>query len=177
MGVALILLLFGVTWGFGLPSTNSLDLGSTRLVFQIIFVLVSATLGFVMFVVFCVFIREARGVLTSHFNHFIPGRTGKFITDNSVLVEKNLNTSGAGVSEMRPIGGSFVDSRQLEEGVGVNVSVMTEKEDIDGEQFANPAAILHEEEEEENEKESEPGMSEIPLDGEDDEDAPKNTKL
>ena len=95
-------------------------------------------------------------------------------------MEKNLYTSGADISEMRPVGRSFANSGQVEQGIGASVGDMTEKADVDGEQFVNTVAILHEkerEEEKEKEKESELGMVEISLDGEDDEGTPSDTKL
>ena len=72
LGIALTFVVFEVAWGFGLPSTNSLGLGATRFVFQILFVLGSAALGLVMFIFFVLHLREARETWTGWFK----GRSG-----------------------------------------------------------------------------------------------------
>lgn len=144
LGIAMILIVFEVTWGLGIPSTNSLGLGATRLVFQIIFVVCSVLLGLVVFLTFVLLCSDARGMWSSGFNYIIPGRTGGFYTNQfrggDIQENPYVSTSGAlGMTELgaKPIADTDEDAERRGIASG---ATMTEKDNGDT-YIANPATI------------------------------------
>ena len=178
LGIALTLLIFELAWGFGLPATNSLDLGATRLIFQILFLLGSLALGIVMFVFFVLLLREAREVWMGLINRCIPGRSGGFNTSTyGVSIEQNPyvvggGTSGIGLTEVSAA--KDVDSAAKR---GTEAETMVEKVTLDDpEHIANPDAEEHDEEEEVPERETAEVKMDLGMFDEDAE-ATKDTKL
>ena len=60
IGLALSLILFFITWGFGIPATHRLNIGIGRIIFQAIFIAGSFLLGITVFLFFCLLSREVR---------------------------------------------------------------------------------------------------------------------
>ena len=119
IGVVLSLILFCVTWGFGIPATHRLNIGIARVIFQAIFIAGSFLLGITVFLFFCLLSRDVRSKWTALISKVIPlpGKRGRFYITNgngSHPVEENiymsqydkqpteLDTKGAspGVTEM-----------------------------------------------------------------------------
>ena len=171
-------MVFEVAWGFGLPSTNSLGLGATRFVFQILFVVGSAALGLVMFIFFVLLLREARETWTGWFNKIIPGRSGhrQFHTNTrSGDIEENPYATGSmGLTSVakQPLG----DEDEATAKRGANMAAMTENEYENPEHIVNVGAMEHEEEEATGEYSTEEMKMDLGK-FDDDEDAAKDTKL
>jgi hypothetical protein len=183
LGVALTLLVFELAWGFGLPSTNSLGLGATRLVFQIVFLVGCVALGVVELIFFVLVPREAREVWTGLVNRCIPGRSGGFDTTQQlsygVSIETNPYTTGGGTIEMSKAG-----PRDEEEVSAAKRSpeaeAMTEKSNgEDPEHIVNPQATEQDDEDGGADPEA-TEVKEAKMDlgmFDDDADAAKDTKL
>ena len=177
LGIALTFVVFEVAWGFGLPSTNSLGLGATRFVFQILFVVGSAALGLVMFIFFVLLLRDARETWTGWFNMIIPGRSGRrqFYTYRSGEIEENPYATGSiGMTRVakQPLG----DEDEATTKRGADMEVMTENVYENPEHIVNVGTVEHEEEEATGEY----SMEEMKMDFgklDDDEDAANDTKL
>lgn len=93
IGLLVIVILFWIAWGFGIPATHPLNRGNLlRTVFQIIFIIGTFLLGIAVFLFFCLLSREAR----EKWSKLLPcvcksRRTGyAFTTDNTQLAEENL---------------------------------------------------------------------------------------
>ena len=71
-GLFVVFGLFFVTWGFGLPAVHALNLGITRLVFQVIFIVANIVLGVAMLVVFCFLSPEIREAWKNLLRCFMP---------------------------------------------------------------------------------------------------------
>ena len=186
LGIALTLVIFELAWGFGLPATNSLGLGATRLVFQIIFVIACVSLGVVEFVFFVVLLRDPREVWTGLVNRCIPGRSGGFNTTTNITYGVNVEenpyaTRGESSISMGEVATLKVAPKD-EEDVGaskrgLDASAMTEKANgEDPEAIVNPTATEQDDEDGGVEMET----TEVKVDlgmFDDDADAAKDTKL
>ncbi len=189
LGVALTLVVFELAWGFGLPATNSLGLGPTRLVFQIIFVVACIALGVVELVFFVVLLRVPREVWTGLVNRCIPGRSGGFNTATNVTYGVNVEENpyvtrgeGGGAIGMSEVSAFKVAPRDEEEvgdaaKRGPDGAAMTEK--VNGE---DPEAIVNPMVTEQNDEDGgvEMETTEVKVDlgmFDDDGDAAKDTKL
>lgn len=140
LGIALTILFFELAWGFGLPATNSLDLGATRLVFQIVFLVLCILLGLVMFIFFVLVPMEGRDIWRSWFSRLIPGRSGEYYTDHTNDIEENMYVTAGGMSM------SEMSKGAAKRGIGVEL--MKERGD-DPEHIINPVAAEHDEDGEE----------------------------
>lgn len=174
LGIALTILFFELAWGFGLPATNSLELGATRLVFQILFLVLCVLLGLVMFIFFVLLPVEGRDTWRGWFSRLIPGRSGGYYTDHTTDIEENMYVTGGGM------GMSEMSSRRDEGAAkrGMGVEVMKERGE-DPEHIVNPAAIEHDEDGEEDtgrDYESKEEKMDIGMLDEDD-DMAKDTRL
>ena len=181
--MVLTLLLFEVAWGFGLPATNSLGLGATRLVFQILFVIASAVLGLVMLIFFVFLNREAREVWTGCINTCIPGRTGGFYTSQANIEENVFVTGGerdlgaVGMTELTskaPLRDEDDQAAVARRSTGAaGMSEMGE----DPEHIVNPLASEHDDEDHAVEVDSEEVKMDLGMFDDDTSDAAKDTKL
>jgi len=63
--LALSLILFFITWGFGIPATHRHNIGIARIIFQAIFITGSFLLGITVFLFFCLLSREVRQTWTA----------------------------------------------------------------------------------------------------------------
>jgi len=92
--LALSLILFFITWGFGIPATHRLNIG-IRIIFQVIFISGSFLLGITMFLFFCLLSREVRQKWTALVSNVcrLPGQQRQFYFTNdngSHPVEQNI---------------------------------------------------------------------------------------
>ncbi|CAI8042979.1 Adhesion G protein-coupled receptor L3 [Geodia barretti] len=186
LGIALTLAVFELAWGFGLPSTNTLGLGASRLVFQIVFVVGCIALGIVELVFFVVLLREPREVWTGLVNRCIPGRSGGFDTSTyGISVEENpyVARGEGGSMEMSGVPPAKAGLRNDDEVSAAKrspeASAMTEKlNGEDPEAIVNPAAT--EQDDEDGSPEMEIEVTEVKMDlgmYDDDADAAKDTRL
>ena len=184
LGVALTLAVFELAWGFGLPSTNTLGLGATRLVFQIIFLVGCIVLGVIELVFFVVLLREPRGVWTGLVNRCIPGRSGGFDTTTyGVRIEENpyvAQGEGGSIEMSGVVPGKAAPKYDDEVSAAKRTpeaAVMTER--LNGE---DPEAIVNPTATEQDDEDGGPEMetTEVKMDFgtyDDDADAGKDTKL
>lgn len=77
-GLFIVFALFFVAWGFGLPAAHSLNLGITRLVFQVVFILAHIVLGVIMLVVFCILSPKIREAWKNLIHCLMPGNSKNF---------------------------------------------------------------------------------------------------
>ena len=63
-GIVLILLLFNVGWGLGLPATHPVDIGSLQFYGQIVFSTANGCIGVVLLVFFCILSEKVRKTCT-----------------------------------------------------------------------------------------------------------------
>lgn len=59
-GVFLAIFLFNIGWGFGLPATHPLHIGSLRFYAQIVFVVANGSIGLVLLFFFCIMSKNVR---------------------------------------------------------------------------------------------------------------------
>jgi hypothetical protein len=184
LGIAITLAVFELAWGFGLPSTNTLGLGASRLVFQIIFVVGCIALGIVEVVFFVVLLREPREVWTGLVNRCIPGRSGGFDTTTyGVRVEENpyVARGEGGSMEMSGVPPTKAAPRDDDEVSAAKRSpeAATMAEKLNGE---DPEAIVNPMATEQDDEDGGPEMetTEVKMDlgmYDDDADAARDTKL
>lgn len=93
IGLFVIVVVFWIAWGFGIPATHPLNRGNLlRTTFQIIFIAGTFLLGILVFLFFCLLSREVR----EKWSKLLPRackskRSGyAFTTDNTQLAEENL---------------------------------------------------------------------------------------
>jgi len=95
IGLALSLILFFITWGFGIPATHRLNSGIARIIFQAIFIAGSFLLGITVFLFFCLLSREVRQKWIALVSKVcrLPGKRRRFYFTNdndSHPVEQNI---------------------------------------------------------------------------------------
>lgn len=59
-GIFLAIFLFNIGWGFGLPATHPLHIGSLRFYGQIVFVVANGGIGLVLLFFFCIMSKNVR---------------------------------------------------------------------------------------------------------------------
>ena len=89
IGLALSLILFFITWGFGIPATHQLNIGVARIIFQGTFIAGSFLLGVTVFLFFCLLSREVRQKWTALVSKVcrLPGQRRQVYFTNSHPVE------------------------------------------------------------------------------------------
>ena len=101
-GLFIVFTLFYIAWGFGLPSVHPLNLGTARVIFQVIFIIATIALGVLMLIFFCMLSPEIRNAWKTC---FLPGYSKKVnigggrggIEDN--LYMTNRSTAGSNLKE------------------------------------------------------------------------------
>lgn len=128
-GLFVIFALFFVAWGFGLPAVHPLNLGVTRVLFQVIFMVAIIAVGMTMLVVFCVLSPEIREAWKSFFRHFIPGTSKSFDVARGGRqdVEQNFYMTNRSASETK-----IEDGDDLAKGVSFTFT---------GNVYENPVAM------------------------------------
>lgn len=101
VGLFIVFVLFFVAWGFGLPALHPLNLGVTRVVFQVILIVATIALGVVMLTFFCFLSPEIRGAWKCLLFRFVPGGSRKYSTREHRDVEDNIYMTDQTVSGMR----------------------------------------------------------------------------
>ena len=96
IGLVFTLILFCITWGFGIPATNRLNIGIGRVIFQAIFITGSFLLGITVLLFFCLFSQEVRKKWAALLSQVcvLPGHRGQFSltkSDRGNSAEDNIN--------------------------------------------------------------------------------------
>ena len=80
---SLSLILFFITWGFGIPAIHRLNIG-IRIIFQVIFITGSFLLGITMFLFFCLLSWEVRHKWTALISKVrrLPGQQRQYCFTN-----------------------------------------------------------------------------------------------
>ncbi len=99
IGLLVALILFDIAWGVGLPSMHPLDLGSTRKVLQVAFIIASFFLGLAVFVAFCLLSHEVRRSWIRMFSFLIPGRRGSYPPANGTIATDHMEMPAMEMAE------------------------------------------------------------------------------